>query len=202
MRLLTVEEGEKAVRLARRAIEAYLSEKRVIGERLDGVFAEKRGVFTTLTKHGELRGCIGFPYPIKRLDEAIIDSAISAATQDPRFLPVKLEEMDEIEVEVTVLTPPEKLSVPPEERARAIEVGRHGLMVVYGPYSGLLLPQVAFEYGMDEEEFLTHTCLKAGLPPDCWLMEGVEVYTFEGQIFRETEPRGKVVEVDVKSCSI
>ncbi|AIY91163.1 TIGR00296 family protein [Geoglobus acetivorans] len=202
MRLLTSEEGEKAVRLARRAIETHLSKKEIIKDRFEGVFAEKRGVFTTLTKHGELRGCIGFPYPIKRLDEAIIDSAISAATQDPRFPPVKLEEMDEIEVEVTVLTPPEKLSVPPEERARAIEVGRHGLMVVYGPYSGLLLPQVAVEYGMDEEEFLTHTCLKAGLPPDCWLMEGVEVYTFEGQIFRETEPRGKVVEADMRSCGI
>ncbi|AKG92104.1 uncharacterized protein, PH0010 family/AmmeMemoRadiSam system protein A [Geoglobus ahangari] len=202
MKLLTPEEGEKAVRLARKAIETYLSKKEVIKDRLEGVFSEKRGVFTTLTKHGELRGCIGFPYPIKRLDEAIIDSAISAATQDPRFPPVRLEEMDEIEVEVTVLTPPEKLSVPPEERAKAIEVGRHGLMVVYGPYSGLLLPQVAVEYGMDEEEFLTHTCLKAGLPPDCWLMEGVEVYTFEGQIFKEVEPRGKVVEVDMRSCSI
>ncbi|WP_456478708.1 TIGR00296 family protein [Geoglobus ahangari] len=202
MRLLTPEEGEKAVRLARKAIETYLSKKEVSKDRLEGVFSEKRGVFTTLTKHGELRGCIGFPYPIKRLDEAIIDSAISAATQDPRFPPVRLEEMDEIEVEVTVLTPPEKLSVPPEERAKAIEVGRHGLMVVYGPYSGLLLPQVAVEYGMDEEEFLTHTCLKAGLPPDCWLMEGVEVYTFEGQIFKEVEPRGKVVEVDMRSCSI
>ncbi|MBE8539660.1 TIGR00296 family protein [Geoglobus acetivorans] len=202
MRLLTPEEGDKAVRLARKAIETYISKEEVIKDKLEGVFSEKRGVFTTLTKHGELRGCIGFPYPIKRLDEAIIDSAISAATQDPRFPPVKLEEMDEIEVEVTVLTPPEKLGVSPEDRAKAIEVGRHGLMVIYGPYSGLLLPQVAVEYGMDEEEFLTHTCLKAGLPPDCWLMEEVEVYTFEGQIFREVEPRGRVVGVDMKSCNV
>ncbi len=202
MRLLTPEEGEKAVRLARKAIETYLSRKETIEDRFDGVFAEKRGVFTTLTKHGELRGCIGFPYPIRRLDEAIVESAISAATQDPRFPPVRLQEMDEIDVEVTVLTPPEKLDVPPEKRAEAIEVGRHGLMVVYGPYSGLLLPQVAVEHGMDEEEFLTHTCLKAGLPPDCWLMKGVDIYTFEGQIFKEVRPRGRVVEVDVKSCSI
>ena len=202
MRLLTLEEGEKAVKLARKAIETYLAEKKIIDEKLEGPFAEKRGVFTTLTKHGELRGCIGYPYPVKRLDEAIIESAISAATQDPRFPPVRLEEMDEIEVEVTVLTPPQKLEVSPRERAKAIEIGKHGLMVSYGPYSGLLLPQVAVEYGMDEEEFLTHTCLKAGLPPDCWLMEGVEVYTFEGQIFKEVEPRGKIVDVDIRSCSV
>lgn len=202
MRLLTLEEGEKAVKLARKAIETYLSEKTVIRDRLDGVFAEKRGIFTTLTKHGELRGCIGYPYPVKRLDEAIINSAISAAINDPRFPPVSLDEMNEIEVEVTVLTPPKKLEVPPEKRAEAIEIGKHGLMVVYGPFSGLLLPQVAVEHGMDEEEFLTHTCLKAGLPPDCWLMNSVDVYTFEGQIFKEVRPRGRVVEVDVKSCSI
>ncbi len=200
MRLLSLEEGEKAVRLARKAIETYLSEKKVVDAKFDGVFAEKRGVFTTLNKHGELRGCIGFPYPVKRLDEAIVDSAISAATQDPRFLPVKLEEMDEIDVEVTVLTPPEKLEAPPEQRAEAVEIGKHGLIVVYRGYSGLLLPQVAVDHGMDEEEFLTHTCLKAGLPPDCWLMESVEVYTFEGQIFRESEPRGRVVEVNIRSC--
>jgi len=94
--LLSLEDGKKAVKLARKAIETYLEKRVVINDRLSGVFEQKRGVFTTLTKHGELRGCIGFPYPIKRLDEAIIESAISAATNDPRFPPVKLEEMDEI----------------------------------------------------------------------------------------------------------
>jgi len=202
MRLLTPREGERAVKLARKAIEIYLSEKRVIEDRFEGIFSEKRGVFTTLTKHGQLRGCIGFPYPIKRLDESIIDSAISAATQDPRFPPVKIEEMNEIEVEVTVLTPPEKLDVPPEERAKAIEIGKHGLIVVCGSYSGLLLPQVPVEHGMDEEEFLTHTCLKAGLPPDYWLLDEVEVYTFEGQIFKEMSPRGEIKEIDIKSCDV
>ncbi len=198
--LLTVEEGTIAVRLARKAIETYLSEGRVIQERLTGVFEQKRGVFTTLTKHGELRGCIGFPYPIKRLDEAIIESAIAAATDDPRFPPVTLDEMDEIVVEVTILTPPEKLNVKPTELPKHVEIGRHGLMVKRGFYSGLLLPQVAVEFGFDAEEFLSQTCMKAGLPPDCWLMEGTEVYRFEGQIFKEVRPRGEVVEVDLKSC--
>ena len=200
--LLTLEEGRTAVRLARKAIEPYLAERPVIQDRLSGVFEQKSGVFTTLTKHGELRGCIGFPYPIKRLDEAIIESAIAAATEDPRFPPVTLEEMDEIIVEVTVLTPPEKINAKPIELPKHVEIGKHGLMVKRGFYSGLLLPQVAVEYGFDAEEFLSQTCMKAGLPPDCWLMEGTEVYRFEGQIFKEIEPRGEVVEVDLKSCRI
>ncbi len=200
--LLTLEEGKIAVKLARKAIETYLAERKVIQDRLSGVFEQKRGVFTTLTKHGELRGCIGFPYPIKRLDEAIIESAIAAATEDPRFPPVRLDEMDEIIVEVTVLTPPEKLNVKPIELPKHVEIGRHGLMIKRGFYSGLLLPQVAVEFGFDAEEFLSQTCMKAGLPPDCWLMEGTEVYRFEGQIFKEVEPKGEVVEVDLKSCQI
>ncbi len=200
-RLLNAEDGRKAVKLARKAIETYLDERKVIQDRLNGVFAEKRGVFTTLTKHGELRGCIGFPYPIKRLDEAIIESAIAAAVDDPRFEPVRLSEMDEIIVEVTVLTPPEKIEAKPKDMPRHVEIGRHGLIVKMGPFSGLLLPQVAVEYNFDAEEFLSQTCMKAGLPPDCWLT-GAEVYRFEGQIFKEVEPRGEVIEVDLKSCHI
>ena len=200
--LLTIEEGKKAVKLARKAIETYLAENKVIKDRYSGVFEHKRGVFTTLTKHGELRGCIGFPYPIKRLDEAIIESAIAAATDDPRFPPVKLDEMNEIIVEVTILTPPEKLEFKRVELPKHIEIGRHGLMVKRGLFSGLLLPQVAVEHGFDAEEFLSQTCMKAGLPPDCWLVEDTEVYRFEGQIFKEVKPRGDVVEVDLKSCKI
>lgn len=196
---LSLEEGTKAVKLARRAIEEYLETRKVIREELEGVFSQKRGVFTTLIKHGDLRGCIGFPYPIKRLDEAIIESAISAAVDDPRFEPVRLSEMDEIEVEVTILTEPEKIRASPRDLPKFVEVGRHGLMVKKGFFSGLLLPQVAVEFGFDAEEFLSQTCMKAGLPPDCWLT-GAEVYRFEGQIFKEVEPRGKVIEVDIKSC--
>jgi len=199
VKLLSYEEGEKAVKLARKAIECYLENRKVIQDRLDGVFEQKRGVFTTLTKHGELRGCIGFPYPIKRLDVAIIESAIAAAMDDPRFPPVILSEMDEIEVEVTVLTPPEKIEVEPKDLPRFVEIGKHGLIVKMGVWSGLLLPQVAVEYNFDAEEFLSQTCMKAGLPPDCWL-SGAEIYRFEGQIFKEEKPRGKVIELDLKSC--
>ncbi|MEM0204082.1 MAG: TIGR00296 family protein [Archaeoglobaceae archaeon] len=196
---LSLEEGTKAVKLARRAIEEYLETRKVIREELGGVFSQKRGVFTTLIKHGDLRGCIGFPYPIKRLDEAIIESAISAAVDDPRFEPVRLSEMDEIEVEVTILTEPEKIKASPKDLPKFVEIGRHGLMVKKGFFSGLLLPQVAVEFGFDAEEFLSQTCMKAGLSPDCWLT-GAEVYRFEGQIFKEIKPRGDVIEVDIKSC--
>lgn len=199
MQKLTLEEGTKAVKLARKAIEVYLSKGEVIKDRLSGIFEKKRGVFTTLTKNDELRGCIGFPYPIKRLDEAIIESAIAAAIEDPRFPPVTLEEMKEIVVEVTILTLPEKLNVKPQDLPKHIEIGRHGLMVKYSFYSGLLLPQVAVEYNMDAEEFLSQTCLKAGLPPDCWFY--AEVYRFEGQIFKEIRPRGEVIEFGgAKKC--
>jgi uncharacterized protein (TIGR00296 family) len=107
--------------------------------------------------------------------------------------------MDEITVEVTILTEPEKINAKPYELPKFVEIGRHGLMVRKGLISGLLLPQVAVEFGFDAEEFLSQTCMKAGLPPDCWLA-GAEVYRFEGQIFKEVRPRGEVVEVDMRSC--
>jgi len=199
VKLLTLAEGIKAVMLARRAIEIYLGERNVIEDRFEGVFAEKRGVFVTLRKNKSLRGCIGFPYPHKRLDEAIIEAAIAAATEDPRFPPVKLEEMDEVVVEVTVLTPPEKIEAKPQELPHYVEIGRHGLIVKRGVFSGLLLPQVAVEFDFDAEEFLSQTCMKAGLSPDCWLLEDTEIYRYEGQIFEELKPRGEIVEVEAKT---
>ncbi|MDI9646505.1 MAG: TIGR00296 family protein [Archaeoglobales archaeon] len=194
MSKLNIEDGEKAVKLARKAIEHYLETGNMIKDRYTGFFEEKRGVFTTLIKKGELRGCIGFPYPIKRLDEAIIESAIAAAIDDPRFEPVRRSEMEEIEVEVTILTQPERIKAKPKDLPHHVEIGKHGLMVKFGPFSGLLLPQVAVEYKLSSEDFLSETCIKAGLPPDCWL-SGAEVYRFEGQIFKEEKPKGKVIEV-------
>ncbi|RLG21157.1 TIGR00296 family protein [Methanosarcinales archaeon] len=193
--MLTKKEGELAVKLARESIEKYLRGENTEAGDLPPVFNEVMGVFVTLKKtDGSLRGCIGYPYPIKRLKDAIVDSAISAATQDPRFPSVRLSEMDDIVVEVTILTEPMRLKCPPREIPNHIEIGKHGLIVKYGPYQGLLLPQVPVEHGMDVIDFLSHTCMKAGLPPDMWLDERAEVYCFEGQIFEEEEPQGKVVE--------
>ena len=173
------EEGEFAVKTARKVIEEYLK----TGEfykpsNYPQKFREKAGVFTTLRTHPEkqLRGCIGIPEPIMPLIDALVRSAISAATDDPRFIPVGYEEMNRITVEVSLLTPPERILVKnPKEYPYRIKVGRDGLIVRRGYYSGLLLPQVAVEYGWTEEELLAQTCWKAGLNMDCWLLEGTEI---------------------------
>ncbi len=196
--MLTDIEGRAAVKLARKTIESFLSEERLpepqeLGFELSTIFEEKRGVFVTLTENGLLRGCIGHPLPDSTLEDAIMDSAISAAVRDPRFPPVGEDELKDIVVEVTILTQPEKINARPEELPDRIEIGKHGLIVKQGYCQGLLLPQVAPENEMDSIEFLGHTCLKAGLSPDAWL-KGAEVSCFEGQIFKEKEPRGEVIE--------
>ena len=187
MRRLTEEEGRLGLKLAREAIEKYVrgGVKIKPPSDLPEIFNEKSGVFVTINKHHALRGCIGYPYPILPLKEAIIDSAINAAVNDPRFPPLSERELDEIELELTILTPPQRLKAKPKDLPKLVEVGRHGLIVKRGIYQGLLLPQVAVEYGWDAEEFLCQTCVKAGLPPDAWLDENTEVSIFEGQIFKE-----------------
>ena len=194
--LLTPDEGLTALELARKAIEEYLGSGEVLKPEsppgipgLPPVFQNNRGVFVTLNNRSgsrrELRGCIGRPYPVMPLGEAIVISAINAATEDPRFKPVTLNELKNLEIEVTVLTTPHLVEARPEELPGKIEVGRHGLIVQKGPYSGLLLPQVAVENDFDAEEFLGQTCMKAGLFPDAWFESDTEVLAFEGQIFHE-----------------
>lgn len=200
--MLTKQEGEIAVRLARKAIEECLRNgKKLNPDNLPKVFKEKRGVFVTLNKktgRKELRGCIGRPYPVLPLGEAIILSAINAAQEDPRFSPVKPDEIDDLVIEVTILTVPRRIKAKPIELPEKIEIGRDGLIVMKGMNSGLLLPQVAVEHGFDPAEFLCQTCMKAGLMPDAWC-SGAEVYSFEGQIFEEIEPGGEIKEKDIKS---
>ena len=200
--LLTNNEGGMAVHLARDTIESFLDDAvitKLSDVDLPDIFNKKRGVFVTLTKQGMLRGCIGYPYPMSELGNAIIDSAISAAVRDPRFPQVMPHEMDDITVEVTVLTQPQLIDASSQELPGMIEIGRHGLIVKEGYNQGLLLPQVAPENDFDEVEFLDHTCLKAGLSPDAW-QKGAEVYCFEGQIFKESVPRGDVIEENFRKC--
>ncbi|MGQ4833688.1 MAG: TIGR00296 family protein [Candidatus Asgardarchaeia archaeon] len=200
----TDEEGIFLVKLARNAIETYLKTNKKISPPND-VPSEKllqeSGVFVTLNKlipgktdkKHELRGCIGYPYPIKPLVEATIDVAIQAAVSDPRFDPVTLDEMDEIVVEVSILTPPKLLEVSdPMEYPDKIKIGRDGLIVERGFFKGLLLPQVPVEENWDVLTFLTWTCYKAGLPGDCWMKEDTKIYTFQAEIFEEIEPRGEI----------
>ncbi len=197
MNTLTKPEGELAVRLARGAIEECLRNRtKIKPDNLPKVFGEKRGVFVTLNTEKQLRGCIGRPYPILPLGEAIIASAINAARDDPRFSPVKPQEIETLTIEVTVLTVPKRINAKPKDLPDKIVIGRDGLIVATGVCSGLLLPQVAVEHGFDCTEFLCQTCMKAGLMPDAWL-NGAEVYSFEGQIFGEIEPGGEVREKEL-----
>jgi len=155
------------------------------------------GVFVTLNRfdNKSLRGCIGYPIPIKPLIQATIEVAIESATSDPRFPPVSLKEFtDNIIVEVSILTPPEEIEVSnPKELPNLIRVGEDGLTVEKGLAKGLLLPQVATEWKMDAEEFLCNCCLKAGLTPDAWLSADTKVSKFQAVIFKEKSPGGEVV---------
>ena len=189
----TEEEGEEGLKLARTAIVKQLSENNRMKapDSLPVSFEEKCGVFVTLNKYENLRGCIGYPYPIFKLKDAIIDAAISAALKDPRFPPVSMDEFEDITIELTVLTTPKVLNVEPEKLPEQIEIGRHGLIVKKGIYQGLLLPQVATENKWSAEEFLCQTCWKAGLPQDAWLLKDTVVSTFEGQIFKEKHDKDR-----------
>jgi uncharacterized protein (TIGR00296 family) len=196
----TLEQGKVSVHLAREAVEAYLEGGASVTKDLPpGPFSELRGVFVTLNAAAsgpnKLRGCIGFPYPVKRLGEAIREAAVAAATEDPRFPPVTPDELGSILVEVSVLTPPQDFVGPRQELPSKVRIGKDGLIASRGFLSGLLLPQVATEFGMDQMEFLSQTCLKAGLPPDAWLDEETKVQAFQAEVFTETSPRGKVIRV-------
>jgi len=200
---LTQTEGEYLVKLARNAVEHYLRTKQILKVPFDAPakFKEKCGVFVTINKvqkgregKHELRGCIGFPYPTHPLAQAVIEAAVSSATQDPRFHPMKAEELENVVFEVSVLTPPEALEevANPKDYCSKIRVGKHGLIVERSYCKGLLLPQVPRELKWDEEEFLCQCCLKAGLPPDSWLLKDTKIYKFQAIIFEEVSPKGKI----------
>lgn len=190
------EDGEILVKTARQVVTEYLKNRTKINleQTFESNFSYNSGVFVTLNNPIGLRGCVGFALPDKKLYNALVDAAISAATEDPRFPPVTAKELEEITFEVTVLTPPEVIHVlDTVEYPSRIKVGKDGLMVKHGSNSGLLLPQVPVEYSWTEEEFLGYTCEKAGLPRDCWKDKETEVQKFEGIVFKEEMPNGRVV---------
>jgi len=180
MNLLNREQVKFLLDLARKAISLYLkSRKNLEIEVKDEKLKEKRGAFVTLKADHELRGCIGYPLPYKPLYETIIEVAVSAATQDFRFPPVTLEELDKIRIEISVLSLPKPL-----KDIREIEIGKHGIVISKGLNKGLLLPQVPVEWGWDVETFFGHGCLKAGLEEDEW-KKGARIEIFEAQVFSE-----------------
>jgi len=193
---LSDSDGVVLVKTARRAVTGFLSNGNRIKLEpdLEEKFSFNSGVFVTLNNPDGLRGCIGFPMPEKKLAHAIVDGAIAAATEDPRFPSVKTNELNDIVFEVTVLTPPIEIDVyDPMEYLEKIKVGRDGLIIRHSFSSGLLLPQVPVEYGWNTEEFLQHTCEKAGLARDTWKNESVKIEKFEGIIFKEETPNGAIV---------
>ena len=202
--MLTVEEGTVLVKVARAAVEAHLSGKEFQSpDHTSSSLKEERGVFVTLLDHangGNLRGCIGIPFPTRSLLEQVRIAAVEAATTDFRFDPVGLEELQKkIVLEVTVLSVMEPIWVKnPLDLRENVLVGRDGLMVEGMGSHGLLLPQVAVDEGFDSEEFLSQCCLKADLPPDAWLTGDVHVSRFQGQVFAEEKPNGRVFERRLK----
>ena len=193
---LSDSDGVVLVKTARKAVTEFLSngDRMKLESDLEEKFSFNSGVFVTLNNPDGLRGCIGFPMPEKKLSHAIIEGAIAAATEDPRFPSVKTNELNDIVFEVTVLTPPVEIDVSdPTEYLEKIKVGRDGLIIRHSFSSGLLLPQVPVEYGWNVEEFLQHTCEKAGLARDTWKNESVKIEKFEGIIFKEETPNGVIV---------
>ncbi|MGZ5454360.1 MAG: AmmeMemoRadiSam system protein A [Candidatus Aminicenantales bacterium] len=177
---LTPEEERTCLKLARQALEHYFATSRHLRSPVkSGLLKEKRGAFVTLTIDGELRGCIGYPLPVKPLDETIIEMAVAAATQDTRFDPLAADELKKLKIEISVLGLPEPVNDPGK-----VQVGSHGIIVSKGYYRGLLLPQVPVEHGWDRETFLSHGCLKAGLPPEEW-KKGAKLEVFTAQVFSE-----------------
>ena len=185
--MITERSGRYLLNIAKEAILTYLetNEMMEIPEGFPIELEEELGVFVTLNKRNQLRGCIGYPQPVKSLIESTIDVAISAAFNDPRFPPLTREEYDELDFEVTILTKPELIEVAhPKQYLDNIKIGEDGLIIQKGYAKGLLLPQVATENEFTVEEFLEHTCMKAGISADSWLDESCDVYKFQGQIFK------------------
>ena len=199
--MISDEEGANLVKLARKAVETYLMESALISAEKDGLL--KAGVFVTLnylTRNREehLRGCVGFPMPEKKLRQSVIEAAIAAATEDPRFQPVDRQELDNMIFEVSVLTPPEEIKVDrPADYKKEIKIGRDGLVLRWRDGSGLLLPQVPVELKWNIDEYFANICFKAGAPADAWLDPASKLYRFEAMVFKETKPRGIVTRLEL-----
>jgi len=204
----SIEDGTLLIKFARDNIENFLKNDRriIVPDEIREKFGDKYGAFVTLNKFGypgnPLRGCIGYIEPKFALYDVIHRVSVSSATEDPRFPSVSIEEMDNIVIELSILTPPELIEVDdPNDYLDKIVIGRDGLIVEKGMRRGLLLPQVPVEHdrNWDVETFLKHTCNKAWLETDSWLdLKKTKIYSFQAILFEEKEPRGEVVRKYIK----
>lgn len=182
--MLTDDDRARILALARRMLEAHVRREPQPAAEGGGALDLPRGAFVSLHRRsGELRGCLGRLETTGALGEVVAHLARAVADSDPRFDPVEPHELADLDVEVSVLTPEQEIASPDE-----IEVGRHGLIVEHGHRRGLLLPQVATQYGWDRITFLEHTCVKAGLPRDAWRL-GARILVFEAEVFGEHSGR-------------
>ena len=180
---LTAKEKVTLLDIAKKAITARINNKDMPELSVDSeILKEKRGAFVTLKKRGHLRGCIGYIKAVKPLGETVQEMAVAAAFHDPRFPSLKPDEFRDLTFEISVLSPLKLI-----KDINEIEVGKHGLFIVSGYKSGLLLPQVAVEYEWDRESFLKETCHKAGLPMRAWMDEETEIYIFSAEYFGDTD---------------
>ena len=179
--------GEFLLNLSKETIKYYLENGKIMVKPTDYPIEldEPLGVFVTLNKNNNLRGCIGYAEPVKSAIDATMEVALSAAFNDPRFPEVNDKEFENLEFEVTVLTKPQLIEVAHyKQYFDEIEIGRDGLIIQKGYARGLLLPQVATENMFTVEDFLDHTCMKAGISADSWMDESCDVFKFQGQIFK------------------
>ncbi|HOP41576.1 MAG TPA: AmmeMemoRadiSam system protein A [Geobacteraceae bacterium] len=175
---ITLKEKQQLLAIARETIFEYVQQGSVMKiTTTNGFLEENRGCFVTIKIHDKLRGCIGCFIAEKPLWATVQDMAIAAATRDPRFYPLHPDELDDISIEISVLSPLKKI-----ESVDEIQVGTHGIYIEKNMYRGVLLPQVATEYGWDRDTFLAQTCLKAGLDPDAWKSEA-DIFIFSARIF-------------------
>jgi len=178
--LLTKKEQKELLKIARDTIVSFVTTGKVpaVVTASKGLQAAN-GCFVTIKQHGQLRGCIGNFVSDQPLYRLVQEMAVSAATRDPRFYPMKQQDLTEFDLEISVLSP-----LTFAESMDEIQVGTHGIYLVRGSYRGVLLPQVATEYGWDRDTFLKHTCLKAGLPENAWKKD-CQIYLFSAQVFGE-----------------
>jgi AmmeMemoRadiSam system protein A len=179
---LTAGEKRRLLELARESIAERLSGTETSPPRPSGALAREGGAFVTLHLDGRLRGCIGNFQGSGTLAQTVREMARAAAFEDPRFPPLIQGELDQVDLEISVLTPLTRT-----QDLESIQVGRHGIYIIRGGYRGVLLPQVAVEWGWDRDTFLDQTCIKAGLPPGCWRDPGTEVYLFTAEVFGEKD---------------
>jgi AmmeMemoRadiSam system protein A len=179
--MLDNSDKDALLKFARLTLEARLNKaKAPTMDALSEELLSRKGAFVSLHRNKELRGCIGQIYTDQELYRVVQHCVLSAAFEDGRFSVVTLDELADLEIEISVLSPLHRI-----RSIEEIEVGRHGLYLVQERYRGLLLPQVATEYGWDRNEFLEHTCLKAGLPRSAWQDPQTVIYVFEAEIFSE-----------------